>query len=270
MAPQETFLSRITPSRVLLILFVFAGVWLLMRYLQRLFESLAQARPRMRFLVRLVEPVVRILLWFGATLFAVEMVAPSQDAFLAALGSAAIAIGLGAQDLIKNLIGGFVIVADRPYQLGDRVELEGAYGEIQHIGLRSTKLMTPDDTLVTVPNSAILTSTAKNANAGVPECLVVTQLYLPTGIDPDVALEIGREALFTSPYMCLRQRTAVAIEDNYNETPFMVLRIKGYVYDHRYEPAMQTDITRRCKAEFKRRGLLADWTGEHFGGVNAG
>lgn len=261
MEPKETFLSHLTATTLLTVLLVFAGVWLLLRYLQRLFESIAQARPRMRFLVRMVEPVLRILLWFGVFLFAAEMIAPSRDAFMAALGSAAIAIGLGAQDLIKNLIGGFVIVTDRPYQLGDRVELDGSYGEVRHIGLRSTKIMTPDDTLVTVPNSAILGGKAQNANAGVPECLVVTDLYLPTGTDPDLAIEVAREALLTSPYTCLRQRMTVSLSDAYTESPFLILRAKAYVYDHRYEPAMKTDITRRCKAEFARRGMLAAWTG---------
>jgi small-conductance mechanosensitive channel len=194
-----------------------------------------------------------------ALLFAVSLLAPSKDAFLAALGSAAIAIGLGAQDLIKNLIGGFVIVADRPYQMGDRVKIGDAYGEIERIGLRSTKLMTADDTLVTIPNSRILDAMSFNANAGVPECMVVTELYLPPDIDPDVAIRVGKEALMTCPYLLLRARSNVALNDAYTESPYMILRLKGYVYDHRYEPAMITDLTRRCKKEFRRLGLLKGW-----------
>lgn len=259
MKPESTFLSHITPGKLLLIATVFASVWILLKYLQRLFETLAHARPRMRFLFRMLEPLLRIILWFGAFLFTIEMLAPSRDAFMAALGSAAIAIGLGLQDLIKNLIGGFVIVADRPYQMGDRVEIDGVYGEVQHIGLRSTKIMTPDDTLVTVPNSKVLDSKAQNANAGVAECLVVATLYLPPATDPELALRVGREALFSCPYLCLRQRYAVALEDAFTEAPYTILRIKGYVYDHRFEPAMKTDLTRRAKAEFARLGVLDAW-----------
>jgi small-conductance mechanosensitive channel len=259
MPTDKSLLSQVTPSKILLIVGVFIAVWLLLKYLQRFFDALAQSRPRMRFLLRMLEPLIRITVWFGAFTFAIETIAPSRDAFMAALGSAAIAIGLGLQDLIKNLIGGFVIVADRPYQMGDRVELDGVYGEIQHIGLRSTKIMTPDDTLVTVPNSKVLDSKAQNANAGIPECLVVTTVYLPTEVDPDLALRIGRDALFSCPYLCLRQRTAVGLEDAFTEAPYMIMRIKGYVYDHRYEPPMKTDITRRVKAEFIRLGLLDGW-----------
>jgi MscS family membrane protein len=255
---QET-LATLTLSNILLVLAAFLIVWIVLHYLSRMLASLAQGRPRTRFIVRMIEPALRILLWFTALLFAVSQLSPSKDAFLAALGSAAIAIGLGAQDLIKNLIGGFVVVADRPYQTGDRVRIGEAYGEIERIGLQSTRLKTPDDTLVTIPNSQILDSVSFNDNAGVPECMVVTQLYLPADIDPDVAIRVGQEALLTCPYLLLRQRRVVALEDSYTESPYLVLKLKGYVYDHRYQPAMMTDITRRCKQEFRRLGLLEGW-----------
>jgi len=255
---QEIF-ARLTLTNILLVLLAFCAVWVILHYLSRMFALLAQGRPRTRFLVRMIEPALRILLWFATLLFAISLLSPSQNAFMAALGSAAIAIGLGAQDLIKNLIGGFVIVADRPYQMGDRVKIGDAYGEIIRIGLRSTKLMTPDDTMVTIPNSQILDAVSFNENAGVPECMVVTELFLPADIDADLAIRIGHDALVTCPYLLLRRRHIVALEDCYSETPFLTLKLKGYVYDHRYQPAMMTDLTRRCKQEFQRLGLLEGW-----------
>jgi hypothetical protein len=50
-----------------------------------------------------------------------------------------------------------------------------------------------------------------------------------------------------------------SLVDNFQEAPYVTLRIKAYIYDHRYEPAMQTDIVRRCKQEFIRQGLLEGW-----------
>jgi MscS family membrane protein len=213
----------------------------------------------MRFVVKLTEPSVRILLWFIVLLFAIQRLSPSQDAFLAALGSAAIAIGLGAQDLIKNLAGGLVILADRPYQVGDRVKIRDAYGEIDQIGLRSTKLITPDDTRVTIPNAEIMTNMAFNANSGVLDCQVVTDVFLPADTEPALASQIGRQVALTSPFTYLAKPVSVRLIDSYTESPYLTLRIKGYVYDHRYEPAMQGDIVLRCKLEFLRLGLLEGW-----------
>lgn len=250
-------LKHITFGKVLLMVLAFAGVWILLRYLRRFFEAVSRNRPKTRFLVLLIEPAIRILAWFGALLFAFQELAPDRDALLAALGSVAIAIGLGAQDLIKNLVGGLVVVTDRPYQIGDRVRLGNSYGEIVSIGLRSTKLMTPDDTLVTVPNSEVFNSPAANANAGVPECMVVAEVYLPTDADVDVAMQVAHEAILGSPYTRNSKRTQVTVTDGFVEEPYVTVKLRAYVYDHRYEPEMLADITRRCKAEFRRLGLLA-------------
>ena len=97
----------------------------------------------------------------------------------------------GRSGSVKNFVGGIVVLADRPYQLGDRVRIGDAYGEIDHIGLRSTKLTTPDDTHVTIPNAQILSDRVFNANSGVPDCQVVTDLFLPVDTDPDMALKVG-------------------------------------------------------------------------------
>jgi small-conductance mechanosensitive channel len=256
---QTNLFQKINFTNLAIISVTLGLVWLLLRYLSKLLKAISDRQPHMRFMILFLEPGVRILLWFSALIFAVQILAPSQDAFLAAIGSAALAVGLGAQDLIKNLIGGLVILADRPYQIGDRVRIGEAYGEIGQIGLRSTKLTTPDDTRVTIPNADILTTKTFNANSGVPDCQVVTDVFLPPDIDPTEVLRVGREVAVVSPYTYLAKPISVLLIDGYSETPFVTLRIKAYVYDHRYEPMMQSDVVRRCKLEFLRLGLLEGW-----------
>jgi small-conductance mechanosensitive channel len=260
---QSPFLKSFNFTNLSVILVNIGLVWLVLRYLSKLFNAISTRRPRARFLVKLVEPVVRIFLWFGAILYAISVLAPTPDAFRAALGSAAIAIGLGAQDLIKNLIGGLVILGDRPYQLGDRVRIGDAYGEIDHIGLRSTKLTTPDDTRVTIPNADILTNKSFNANSGVPDCQVVTDVFLPPDLDPALVSLIGQQVALTSPFTYLAKPILVLLVDNFQKAPYLTLRIKAYIYDHRYEQSMQTDIVSRCKQEFLRQGMLKAWKEFH-------
>jgi small-conductance mechanosensitive channel len=258
-SPELNLLQSFTATHIALAVVILLGTWLLIRYSARLLERLSTRGPRTRFVVKWAEPVLRIMLWFAAIFVCFDLLSPSRETFLAAVGSVAIAIGLGAQDLIKNLIGGLVILADRPYQLGDRVRIGDAYGEIDHIGLRSTKLTTPDDTRVTIPNAAVLNGSAFNANSGVPDCQVVTDLYLPPDADPAEVQRIGYEAACTSPYVYLAKPVVVLVVDGFDRRPYLKLRIKAYVYDHRHEPRMQSDVTVRAKAEFLRRGLLEDW-----------
>ena len=259
--PQIDLIRYFTFSRITTVLLIFAVTWLLIRYATKFLDLLSLRGPRARFAVKWIEPVLRIGLWFLAGFASFDLLAPTRETFIAAVGSVAIAIGLGAQDLIKNLVGGLVVVADRPYQLGDRVRIGKAYGEIDHIGLRSTKLTTPDDTRVTIPNSDILNSEVFNANSGVPDCQVVTDVFLPPETDPTLAARIGYEVAYTSPFTYLAKPIVVLICDEFDRRPYLKVRIKAYVFDHRYEPRMQSDLTTRAKTEFLRLGLLNAWTG---------
>jgi small-conductance mechanosensitive channel len=265
---STSLLEHLTTGVILSAILILAVTWLLIRWLHRALDFLSRRTPRARFLIKWLEPVARISLWFIALFAAFDLLTPSRETFLAGVASVGIAIGFGAQDLVKNLIGGFVVLADRPYQLGDRVRIGEAYGEIDHIGLRSTKLTTPDDTRVTIPNADVLTKEVFNANSGVPDCQVVTDLYLPPDADPEEALRIGLESAYTCPYLLIKKPVTALVADQFESRPYLRLRIKAYVYDHRFEPAMQSDITARAKGEFLRRGWLRSW-GRYYGASEA-
>lgn len=259
-AATRDIFQYFTAGRILSVVVILVITALLIRYVTRLLDVLSRRGPRIRFLAKAAEPVFRIILWFAAMLISFRLLAPTRETFLAAVGSAAIAIGLGAQDLIKNLIGGLVILGDRPYQLGDLVQIGDAYGEIDHIGLRSTKLNTFGDTRVTIPNADILNKHVFDSNSGVPHCQVEIFLYLPTEADPDESLRIGYEAAYTCPYLYSAKPVVALIEDKFEQRPYLRLHIKAYVCDHRLLPRMQSDITARAKREFLHRGILKSWS----------
>ena len=79
-----------------------------------------------------------------------------MTAWLASAGIIGIAVGFAAKDTLANLFSGVFILADAPYKIGDFVVLDsGERGEVTHIGIRSTRLLTRDDVEVTVPNSVM-------------------------------------------------------------------------------------------------------------------
>jgi potassium efflux system protein len=77
-------------------------------------------------------------------------------AFAVLGGALAIGVGFGSQNIVNNFISGLILLAERPIKLGDLVELEGTYGNVERIGLRSTRVRTGDNIHVIVPNSAFL------------------------------------------------------------------------------------------------------------------
>ncbi len=259
MPVEASILHQITFRSVAAGVAVLLLSWLAIRWISRALEALSRKSRRSRFFIKWIEPVLRIGIWFAALILCFHLLAPSRETFLASVASLGIALGLGGQDLIKNLVGGLVILGDRPYQLGDRVKIGDAYGEIDHIGLRSTKLTTPDDTRVTIPNSQVLTDQVFNATSGVPDCLVVTDLFLPPDTDPDVAQKIGYEAAICSPFLLAGKPVVVVMKHGFDRRAYLRLRVKCYVYDHRFEPRLQSDVTARASRELLRRGILQQW-----------
>lgn len=74
---------------------------------------------------------------------------------IAGLGIAGIAIGFAAKDTLSNIVAGIFIFWDRPFYIGDLVEIEDEYGEVQEITLRTTRIVTPDGRMVSIPNQNI-------------------------------------------------------------------------------------------------------------------
>jgi len=81
---------------------------------------------------------------------------------LAGLGVGGLAIALAGQDTIKNFFGALVIVGDKPFEIGDRIVIDGHDGPVESVGFRSTKLRTLSGHLVSVPNSSIVNTTIQN------------------------------------------------------------------------------------------------------------
>lgn len=88
-------------------------------------------------------------------------------AWLASAGVIGIAVGFAARDTLANLFSGIFIVADAPYKIGDYIVLDtGERGEVTHLGMRSTRLLTRDDIEVTIPNAIIANAKIINESGG--------------------------------------------------------------------------------------------------------
>ncbi|MCY3611544.1 MAG: mechanosensitive ion channel [Gemmatimonadetes bacterium] len=241
-------------SLVVLVVFHF-----LIRALIWILETLAERSVRRRLTFKWLIPITRMLLWGLAgylivrTIFRVD-----AQGLLAASAALGVALGFAAQDLLKNVFGGLIVVFDQPFQVGDKISVGGTYGEVVSIGLRSTRIVTADDNLVTVPNSQVVQEQVANANAGQLNCQVVTDLYLPGKVDEKKAREIAFDAAVTSQYVFLEKPIQVFVSDQFRTTFVTRVRVRAYVLDPRYEFLLQSDITERAREGFRAEGLAAE------------
>ena len=118
-------------------------------------------------------------------------------ALLAAMGIAGLALSLAAQDTLSDAISGFIILADRPYRIGDRIEIQGVgtWGDVVDIGLRTTSIRTRDNRMVIVPNSMIGKNQVINYTYPDPRYRIETHLGIGYGIDIAMARHIISETV---------------------------------------------------------------------------
>ena len=120
----------------------------------------SQTRP-------LFENIALMLVIGGAIYFLFSAWRIDMTAWLASAGIVGIAVGFAAKDTLANLFSGVFILADAPYKIGDFVVLDsGDRGEVTHIGIRSTRLLTRDDVEVTIPNSIMGNTKIINESGG--------------------------------------------------------------------------------------------------------
>ena len=220
-------------------------------------DKLSERSAKRRLFFKGLVPIVRIVLWLFAGYLIVRVIfqvdAQGVIAGAAALG---VAIGFAAQDLLKNLFGGIILVFDQPFQVGDKIRVGETYGEVTSIGLRSTRIVTPDDNLVSVPNAQVVDQQVANANAGELNCQVVIDLYLPGDVDEARAKKIAFEAAVGSRYVYLNKPIVVLVRDELHRTVFTRVRVKAYVLDPRHEFLFESDVTERARSGFRAAGMM--------------
>ncbi|MBC8206201.1 MAG: mechanosensitive ion channel family protein [Kiritimatiellaeota bacterium] len=114
-------------------------------------------------LVPLVRKTLRtVVVVLGLVQIAQQLSDKPITSILTGLGVGGLAVALAAQDTIKNFFGSLVIFADHPFQLGDRIVVDGTDGSIEEVGMRSTRIRTLDGHLVTVPNGELANKMIRN------------------------------------------------------------------------------------------------------------
>jgi len=180
---------------VLELVLAFRIIWQLIRLAERWYSEqggerahAAELAPVITLLVR-VGRVVAVIA--GATLL-LSHFGINVAALGAALGLGGLAFSLAARDTIADAISGFVILVDRPFRIGDRIEIQGVgtWGDVTDIGLRTTRIRTRDNRMVIVPNSVIGANQVVNYSYPDPRYRIETHVGIAYGTDVETARRV--------------------------------------------------------------------------------
>jgi MscS family membrane protein len=166
---EPPLLYRTYYFRFLAALLIGCLAWLLSRLADRAFQHAVSRRRTTgrggESILVLVQRFNRIVLLIIALVSALALFGVNVKTTLAGLGIGGLAIALGAQKTIENIIGGVSLLMDKAVHAGDFCEIGGKLGTVEDIGLRSLKVRTLDQNLLVVPNSMLAQMSFQNMKA---------------------------------------------------------------------------------------------------------
>ncbi|MEH6650105.1 MAG: mechanosensitive ion channel domain-containing protein [Motiliproteus sp.] len=257
LAAISVMAEMIKPGGLFISGVLFLAVWLVLKITKSVVNDLSEVFAERRLLLQKALVFFQFILYMFSITTAIMLSFQISKELLAILGGTlAVAVGFAMKDIAASFVAGIIIMFDRPFQVGDRVLFNGEYGDINAIGLRSVKMITLDDNVVTIPNNTFLNQITSCGNYGELDMQVAITFYVGLGQDLALAQSIIREAAALSKFVYLKKPINVlvsqALINNFVAYQFVV---KVYVLDTRYEKALETDITLRVDEQFRKQGI---------------
>lgn len=254
----QNFASLIRWGGVFASLIIVACAWLLLRFIESLVANIGDQFVQRRMLLQKLQSFFQFFVYMS-TAVSVFMLSFRVDERILALigGTIAVSVGFALKDLTASFVAGLTIMIDRPFQVGDRVTFEGHYGDIVTIGLRSVRMNTLNDDIITIPNNKFLNEVVSSGNYGALDMQVVIPFHV--GLDQDITLarELIQECASSSRYIHLPKPVVVLVQQTITDNYLAIkLTCKVYVVDTKFEKLFETDITLRVMSEFRKHQIL--------------
>jgi len=199
------------------------------------------------------------IIYTVAIVIALDLLGINVVPFVAGAGIAGVAIGFAAKDTLSNLIAGVLLIIDRPFEVGDRIEVWNApagsstWGDVIDIGLRATKIKTTDNIIIIIPNNEIMLRDIINYTIISDKIRVRINI----GIAYDANLQKAKKAILK-----VAQATEWVIDDpppkvvvrNFGESA-VGLQLRVWIHDARRRMDTISDITDKVKEAFDAEGI---------------
>ena len=200
----------------------------------------------------------RAAVWFGGMYLALSELGIELFGVLASLAVFSLIIGLAMQQTLGNIVNSFMLGLDQPFEVGDRIEVEGKIGSVVSVGILSTKILTHEENLVVIPNNSLVNSTvinhARGGGDGVGRRISLVQdIGVGYGEDIDhvkyTVLKLMREC----PYVISKPEPRVLLIELGDYAK--VFRMYGWVEDYSDEFVARDWLLKNIDEKFSEEGI---------------
>jgi len=202
--------------------------------------------------------LLRAAVWSGGAYLALSEVGIELFGLLASLAVFSLIIGLAMQQTLGNIVNSFMLALDQPFEVGDRIEVDGEIGSVVSVGILSTKVLTNEENLVVIPNNNLVNSTVINhARGGSDGVGRRISLVLDIGVEYDedishvkyTVLQLMREC----PYIIDLPEPRVLLNELGDFAK--VFRMYGWVEDYSDEFVAKDWLLKNIDERFAKEGI---------------
>src|SRR5512137_1669766 len=257
--PQYQWLAD---SKILMSAYIIVGTWIIATFVDGILRIYGIALAEKTEtdiddrIIAILQKIAKYLIWFTGLMYILALFDINITPLIAGLGIVGIAIALAAQDLFSNFFGGAVIVTDQPFKVGDRVLINDVLGDVTHIGPRSTRIITLDSDVVTIPNTKIATSVVHNYSMPNPQ----VRIQIPVSVSSTADIEQVRKVLQKITDDAVKNRPDVIANnpkpavfltkmDKTSMTFMVSVYASGFLYNNSIQDYMNSRIIERFRSE---------------------
>lgn len=246
-------------ERVLRVLLLCAGVYVVDRMLQGLLQDMEKRHGDLRNSHFMLSAILRVAVWSLGAMVVLESLGVSITPLLASLGVGSLAVALALQSTLANLFSGLYLLIDKPVRVGQFVRLDtGEEGYVEMIGWRSTRIRLLANNTVVIPNSKLAENRILNYYLPEAECAVLVEVGVDYGSDlakvEGVTVEVARDIQKTvegavggfEPF--IRYHTFADSSVNFT----VILRAREFTANY----LMKHEFIKRLHERYRREGIV--------------
>jgi len=256
-APRLLGSTEFTLGNILLFFIILYVSAQLQRYVGYFFGDVGEAdRPEARKRGSWLVGLRLLLLLLGFALATAATGLPLSKIAIV-FGALSIGIGLGLQSIVNNLVSGIILLFERPFHVGDFIEVAGKSGRVQDIGIRSSKLTSLMGSEIIVPNGDLLAGHVINWTRTNDHIRTELQLKLAPGENPETALQTARELIgaeiTASPYTMHALAPEILLSSINGQV--YELKVLFWITNIRQEELTRSEILAGIYRRFTAQGL---------------
>lgn len=246
-----TVLVDYSPKVISAFLILFIGLYairLINRFIRRIMIKRQLDPTLTKFLADILLWVLRVLLFVTF----ISKLGIETSSFVAILGAMGLAVGLSLQGSLSNFAGGMLIILFKPFKVGDTIEAQGVTGSVSEIQIFVTKLITPNNQTIFVPNGSLSNGTITNFSL---QGYRRADLTIAISYDTDIkkAKDIITEVLKSNPKILQTPAAEVSVKNLTDNA--IQLAVRPWANNEDFS-AVFAETLENCKSAFDKEGII--------------